>query len=254
MDTLAPDEAVALLARIAGDRVTDDPDAAAEVAKRCGHLPLALRMAVARLAHRPHWRVRDLADRLADPRHTLAGLTAENHSVADAFTLSYHQLAPTTQRTFRLLGLHPGERFDAYVAAALTGTTLIEAQRHLDELVDAHLVEEVHPHYYRLHDLVRTYATQLTYATESDQERDVAIQGLCDYYLHATAAASEHMESPSSRRTFQPGSPIRPDLTEKHAARGTDWLETERANITAVVALATTQGHDRYGWLIPRAV
>jgi DNA-binding SARP family transcriptional activator len=254
MDLLTPDEAVALLSRIAGGRVREEPDAAAEVAKHCGHLPLALRLAAARLAHRPHWRVRDLADRLADPRQPLAGLTAESHSVADAFALSYHQLAPGTRRTFRLLGLHPGEHLDAHVAAALTGTTLTGTRQHLDELVDAHLVEEIHPHRYRLHDLVRTYATQLTHTTDSDQERDTAIRGLLDYYLHAAAAAGEHLEYLVSRSNFQPGAPLRPDLLEEHSSSGTGWLEPERGNLTAAVSLSASYGHDRYTWLIARAL
>jgi hypothetical protein len=68
VDLLDPQDAITLLERVAGERVRAEPDAAAEVAKRCGYLPWALRLAAARLAHRPHWRVRDLADRLASPR------------------------------------------------------------------------------------------------------------------------------------------------------------------------------------------
>jgi DNA-binding SARP family transcriptional activator/tetratricopeptide (TPR) repeat protein len=254
MDTLLPDEAVAILARIAGDRVLAEPESAAEVAKRCGHLPLALRMAAARLAHRPHWRVRDLADRLADPHQPLTGLAAGDHTIADAFTLSYYQLTPGTQRTFRLLGLHPGEDLDPHVAAALTGATLAEARQDLDELVDAHLLDEVHAHRYRLHDLVRTYASQLTRAADPDHDRDTAIRGLLDYYLHATAAATEHIETSLSRRNFQPGEPSRPDLIKEHANWAIAWLDTERPNIVAAVRLAADLGQHRYAWMLPAAV
>jgi tetratricopeptide (TPR) repeat protein len=253
LDTLLPDEAVAILARIAGDRVLAEPESAAEVAKRCGHLPLALRIAAARLAHRPHWRVRDLADRLADPHQPLTGLAAGDHTIADAFTLSYHQLAPGTQRTFRLLGLHPGEDLDPHIAAALTGATLAEARQDLDELVDAHLLDEVNAQRYRLHDLVRTYASQLTDAANPDHDRDTAIRGLLDYYLHATAAATEHSESSLSRRNFRPGEPPRPDLIKEHANWGIAWLDTERPNIVAAVRLAADLGLHRYAWMLPRA-
>jgi hypothetical protein len=227
MDILDPDDSVALLARVAGDRVREEPDAAAEVAKHCGHLPLALRMAAARLAHRPHWTVRDLADRLADPYEPLT-LFAADHTTADAFALSYHQLAPDTRRTFRLLGLHPGTHFDVYAVAALTGATLTGARLHLDELVDAHLVEEIQADRYRLHDLVRAYAAGLVAVTDADQDRGAATRGLLDYYLHAAARAGERFESAVSRRTFRPGEPLRSDLVRERPALGADWLDAER--------------------------
>jgi DNA-binding SARP family transcriptional activator len=64
--------ALALLGRLAGgERVAAEPEAAAEVARCCGDLPLALRIAGARLAARPRWPVRALAERLADERRRL---------------------------------------------------------------------------------------------------------------------------------------------------------------------------------------
>src|SRR5206468_2557214 len=51
LDVLPHDQALELLARIAGhERVEADPDAAAEVVRHCGYLPLAIRIAGARLA------------------------------------------------------------------------------------------------------------------------------------------------------------------------------------------------------------
>src|SRR6266540_6487811 len=66
-DVLWADEAVALLGALAGGgRVATDPLAAQKVARSCADLPLALRIAGARLASRPRWQVSALADRLAD--------------------------------------------------------------------------------------------------------------------------------------------------------------------------------------------
>lgn len=149
LEVLNTDEAAELLAHSVGDRVHGEPEAAAEVARRCGHLPLAIRLAGARLAHRPSWRVQDIADRLRDARGPLMELGAEDRSVANAFALSYGQLSKDLQRTFRLLGLHPGEDFDAYAVAALTDSSLTEAQQALEGLVDDHLVEEPRPNRYR---------------------------------------------------------------------------------------------------------
>ena len=69
-----------LLARIAGaDRVQTQSQAAAAVAAQCGHLPLALRIAGARLAARPHWSIQQLVDRLADETRRLDELSARRH-------------------------------------------------------------------------------------------------------------------------------------------------------------------------------
>ncbi|MEU8928075.1 BTAD domain-containing putative transcriptional regulator [Kitasatospora sp. NPDC048545] len=58
---LEPRDAHELLARIVGaDRIRQEPDAAAEVAALCGHLPVLLRTAADRLAARPRWSVDDL--------------------------------------------------------------------------------------------------------------------------------------------------------------------------------------------------
>jgi DNA-binding SARP family transcriptional activator len=254
--TLDPTDAVALLERVAGRRVADEPDAAAEVAKRCGYLPLALRLAAARLAHRPRWRVQDLADRLSDPDTPLAELAAGDRSVADAFGLSYGQLPPASQRMFRLLGLHPGEHFDAYAAAALAGLRITDAQHMLDELIDTHLVQEAPANRYRLHDLLRTYATELAISTDPDSDRHTAMGSLLDHYLHATAAASvaAHLESSDSLRNFQPGEPLRPDLLTKHHLRGTNRLEVERPILVAMVQCGAAHGCHRYTWQIARSM
>lgn len=53
LPVLSERDAVTMLARIAGDRVAGEPAAAAELVRRCGALPLALRLAGTRLAHRP---------------------------------------------------------------------------------------------------------------------------------------------------------------------------------------------------------
>ncbi|MFD4661616.1 BTAD domain-containing putative transcriptional regulator [Kitasatospora sp. NPDC058444] len=72
---LEPHDAHELLARIAGaERIRQEPDAAAEVAALCGHLPVLLRTAAARLAARPRWSVADLVRWLTERPEGRAGL------------------------------------------------------------------------------------------------------------------------------------------------------------------------------------
>jgi tetratricopeptide (TPR) repeat protein len=251
IETLCREDAVALLALVAGERVHDEPAAAAEVATRCGHLPLALRLAGARLAHRPRWRVQDLANRLSDTPTPLAELTAADRTVADAFALSYAHLTPAAQRLFRLLGLHPGEHFAANAAAALADTSLADSRRLLDELADAHLVEEPYRNRYRYHDLVKAYALQLSESTDRELDRQQAIRHLLDYYLHSAATAGAELEAPTGRQGFELDAAARPELVDGHD-RG--WLETERSNLIAATRSAAALGELRYAWQIARAM
>lgn len=247
-------EAVQLLGRVAGEeRVAAEPEAAAEVVRRCGHLPLAIRLAGARLAHRPRWRIADLADRLASSRDQLAEFVAGERSVGQAFALSYAQVSPSAQRVFRLLSLHPGVRFDNRVAAALAELSLSEVQDVLEELVDAHLAEEVEPGRYRLHDLIREYARVLLADPERADERRAALEPLLDHHLDAATAIAWTIESVASRSSLRLTAPARPDLVAAIVPEGLGWFEENRATLTALVRLAEAEGMPRHCWQLARA-
>jgi len=67
LDVLRAEQAVHLLGRVAGvGRLAAEPGAASDLARQCDYLPLALRIAGARLAARPSWLVHALAERLGD--------------------------------------------------------------------------------------------------------------------------------------------------------------------------------------------
>src|SRR5690606_26243979 len=112
LDVLPLRDAITLFTAAAGEgRTTGAPDAVlAEVAEACGRLPLALRIAAARLRSRPAWSVADLVGRLRDHGQRLAELEAGSRSVAAALEASYRDLPPPLQRAYRLLSLHPGGR------------------------------------------------------------------------------------------------------------------------------------------------
>ena len=155
LDTLAPGEAAALLARLAGRPGLGSGDGpAGEITRLCGYLPLAIGMLARQLHHHPAWTAADLAAELAAAAGRLELMRAENLSVAAAFDLSYQDLTDGQQRLFRRLGVHPGSDIDAYAAAALDGTDLAAARRHLDGLYDQYLLTEPARGRYRLHDLL----------------------------------------------------------------------------------------------------
>jgi hypothetical protein len=110
LDVMAPQDATLLLGRIAGPQRAGDP-AAASIAELCGYLPLALRIAGARLAARPGWPLAALADRLRDGRRRLDELQIGDLAVRASFQVSYATLAggglveQRAARLFRFLGL-----------------------------------------------------------------------------------------------------------------------------------------------------
>src|SRR5262249_57308197 len=111
----------------------------------CGYLQIAIGMLAPQLRHHPARAAEGLAVGLASASDRLAEMRAENLSVAAAFDLSYQDLTPGAQRLFRRIGLVPGPSIDAYAAAALDGTSLDTARRHLDELYDQHLLPDPTP-------------------------------------------------------------------------------------------------------------
>jgi DNA-binding SARP family transcriptional activator len=225
LDVLAPAEARALFASVSGR--AEDP-AAAEVVELCGRLPLAIRIAATRLAHRPEWTVAELAARLRGP---LAELSFGDRGVGPAFALSYQQLAPAERRLFRLLGRHPGTDFDAWSAAALAGTTPDRARTLLEALVDAHLLRPYGAGRYTFHDLLRSYAREVA-------PRGGAGRRLHDYFLVAATAATD-LVSPGTRRfTPTPDEPPRqlPPLSDVDDALA--WLAAEHHTLVAVALAA----------------
>jgi len=246
LPVLAAPDALALLARIAGERVWAEPEASAEVVRRCGGLPLALRLAGARLAHRPRWRVADLVRRLGES--ALPELVVEDRSVADAFTLSYGQLAAPAKRMFRLLGVHPGRLFDAPAAAALAGLPLTDAQDLLDDLIDVHLLDEPEHGIFRLHDLLREFAAALA-ADLSPAERWAAVEAVLDLQTHTLVGSTLPARRALLDLDLGRPEPGRPDLVAA-VADPVARVEWERPQLGAYVDAAAGT---RYAWWIPRA-
>ncbi|MBG0831620.1 tetratricopeptide repeat protein [Planomonospora sp. ID67723] len=252
LDVLTHADAAALFTRIVGaERVAAQQQAVDEVVDLCGGLPLALRIAAARLVHRPAWTVRDLATRLGDQRRRLQELRADNRDVATAFALSYGQLPAIQQRLFRLLGLIPGDDFDAYAAAALSGLAVGDAEQGLEELLDAHLLQQHTAGRYRFHDLLRDYAQQSCQSAEPDSERDAAVERLRSHYLLTTILATATLgygdprDQPSPTSAAAEKSPAL--TTPEHA---TAWLQAERGNLLA----AALTCHDAWAVAISTVV
>ncbi|MFF2433415.1 ATP-binding protein [Streptomyces sp. NPDC058107] len=235
---LSPAEAAAFLTALVGqERADTDPTALAEVAHRCAHLPLALRVAGNWLATRTGWTVRRLADRLALEERRLDTLTAGDLHLSAAFDLSYRQLTPTAARLFRLLTLTPGPDTSAAGAAQLTGQPLFDTEDTLEELVETGLLGTDQDRY-RFHDLLRLFARSRLHAEEPDGNVEAARSALHRWLLETAVVAG---------RWYEPDHGAPPptwqgtvDLSTAEHAR--QWLQAEGTNWLAALRTAAAAG------------
>ena len=256
LDTLAPQEAAALLIRLAGRPGLQPADVAVgEITRRCGYLPLAIGLIASQLRHHPAQTADSVAASLAAAAGRMELMRAENLSVAAAFDLSYQDLSPGLQRLFRRLGLIPGPTFDVYAAAALDGASPGEARRQLDELYDQHLITEPALGRYQLHDLLREHARIMATEVAAAADSEMATGRLLDYYLHTALAAGRYFATRASTdRRPPPGNPPAQAPGLSTLGQAAAWLEAERANLHAAADYAATCGHSRHAIAIPAAM
>ncbi|MFC9241432.1 BTAD domain-containing putative transcriptional regulator [Streptomyces decoyicus] len=178
---LPADEALELLGTALGrQRIAAEGAAARELVERCDRLPLALRIAAARLMAHAGWSLADWTKKLADEGHRLCELSAADPdlSMEAGLYLSYRALSSGAARLFRLLGLVPGPDVEVHAAAALAGRDLERTRRHLAELCEAHLFEEQAGGHFARTELVRIYAAKLVASEETPADRELARQRL----------------------------------------------------------------------------
>jgi hypothetical protein len=244
LDVLAPEEATALLGRIAGPaRIAAEPEAAAEIARLCGYLPLALRIAAARLAARPAWPLGTFADRLGDEQGRLAELEVAERGVRASLAVSYQELRrddPEAAGAFGLLGVLDGPDFGVPVVARLLDWSEPAARGLLERLVDTQLLETPSPGRYRMHDLVRLYARELAARRHPEPDRTAALTRALGFYT-ATTWGTLALLRPGDFRLTR--------IDERWSAGGAEfaddqwalrWLEAERDNLLAAVRQAAT--------------
>ncbi|MFJ5546496.1 AfsR/SARP family transcriptional regulator [Streptomyces sp. NPDC093225] len=187
------DDGRRLLAGLCGpERLATDPEAAARILAACAGLPLAIRIAGARLAGRPEWPLSTLARRLGAAGR-LHYLTLDNLTVRGVIAMSHRALTSSgnpaeraAAQAFRQLGLWPAHPLSAEAASALLGLGSDETADLLDVLVDAHLVQACGGGYFRFHDLVGEYAAELASTELTARERTVALTRLQAWYAAAS--------------------------------------------------------------------
>ncbi|WBB91148.1 BTAD domain-containing putative transcriptional regulator [Verrucosispora sp. WMMC514] len=249
-------QSIALLSRIAGgDRVQAEADAAAELAELCGQLPLALRIAGARLSARPHWTVEQLASRLENESRRLDELKHGALGIRVSISLTYDNLADEARRLFRRLALLDFPAFGGWVSAALLDQPLADAQDLLDELVDAQLVEITGTEgglraQYRLHDLIRVFARERLAVEEGATDRSAALSRVLGALLFLAEQAHERLHGCDTRQVHSQAErwTFAPEVVARVVRDPLGWLERERLNLVAAVRQTVKVGLVELCW------
>ncbi|WP_243085669.1 tetratricopeptide repeat protein [Streptomyces sp. 891-h] len=253
LGTLPEQEAVALLRAVtSGYRPEDGEEKLSELSRLCARLPLALRIAAERAASHPHMKIDDL---IADLRDESAlwdalstGIDEEAEAVRSVFAWSYRALPEQSARLFRLLGLHPGPEFSLHAAAALAELPPRRTRPLLDDLVGAHLLEQIAPDRFQFHDLLRAFAAHQVQNDESAEQRSIALRRVLEWYLHTAYGAQGWIKPLEPRISPAERTGVVAPLGFSDYDAAVDWSDREHTTLTRLVPTALAAGFDTLAW------
>ncbi|WP_165488312.1 ATP-binding protein [Actinomadura formosensis] len=249
---LSSEESVELLSQIVGrSRVEPELSAAFQIAELCGHLPLALRIVGERISARPHISLPEVVGELVNEQNRLDALASLEDELSDtrtAFSWSYRALTPELRQSFRRIGLHAGPDIGPGAAAALIGTTVVTAKRRLHTLTGVHLLQEVQPNRFHMHDLLKSYVLELAQEEDTREERTQTVRRGLTWYLLSTDARRRAALPHSAMVPLVPDDDI--EVAEKvgSSADATRWFAEERANIVAALNQSIEYGQFDITW------
>ncbi|TDD21348.1 SARP family transcriptional regulator [Nonomuraea diastatica] len=217
-------EALDLLARCSG-RAADD--AMRRLARFCGGLPIALRIAGSRLAARPEWTVDYLVRLLEDEHERLDRLHAGDQTVRSVLAIGFDGLPEPARLTLRGLGALSAPDFADWVTEQLGG----QAEALVDAgLLETHGVDVAGQVRYRMHGLTVLFA------------REQPVPGVL-----ARLAAVVLARVRASRFSLVSGDPATAVAT-RDIRESVEWLAAERAFLVSLVADLHAAGLDDECW------
>jgi DNA-binding SARP family transcriptional activator len=246
LDVLEPAEArTFLIGKLGARRVGAEPEAADEILRRCGRLPLAISLVAARAIVNPGFSLSAIAAELSHGDGLDAFDDLDGADVRSVFSWSYNALSPESARLFRVMCPAPWPRYDLTGAASLAGLPVSETRRLIAELSRVNLITEERPGEFAFHDLVRAYGVEKANAGDPQERREALVRAL-NHTLY-TARAAVVLLNPS-RREF-PLVPLLDDVTVRpieDRAAAWAWFAAESPMIGTCQRLAAEAGLDEY--------
>ncbi|WP_435589345.1 AfsR/SARP family transcriptional regulator [Micromonospora chalcea] len=255
LEPLPEADALRLLAGIIGpDRVAAEPGSASDVVHHCGLLPLAVRIAGARLAIPGVLSLRQAAAQLAELSHRLDHLARADRSVRAAFHSAYVALDEPARRLLRRFAVLDLDRAPPWLPAVLLDDEAGAANA-VTGLVEANLVEVTGPDElgqvrYHLHDLVRAFARERAAREEGPRERPEVLRRVFGTWLTLTEQARVAL-SQEGGAVIVADLPRSPAPTSEHLRDPKRWFGAERAALLAgIEQAAATPGLEDYSWAL----
>ncbi|MFI9551584.1 AfsR/SARP family transcriptional regulator [Nonomuraea endophytica] len=245
LDVLQPEEAESLVRAFLRED-GQSQESIGELAALCGYLPLALRLAAARLRDSGE-SIADLVTRLrAGSRLAALEFEEDPHAgIRSTFALSYQTLPATARVVFRAAGLHPGPDISLEALAAMTSQGPDAISQAVALLVRAHLVHCSESHRVSMHDLIREYARELAGDGDGGAE---ALTRLLGWHAHTARSAMTHVD-PDVRLLWpevKPPTGGPRDFADRDSAMV--WLNNEHRNTVSLVAHAAHHGSPVLAW------
>jgi tetratricopeptide (TPR) repeat protein len=245
---LGDQHALALLLSVAGDeRLDRDPDMARELARLCGGLPLAIRVAACFVRGHPRPALPVLLDAISSTFHE-EGLPAVE-SIWDA---AYEALGPGAARLYRLLAYAPGTTFTVHSAAAILGCGVDAAVEALEELDAAALVVNVGDDFAGqrmvLPAPLRAHARRRVQRHGDQEEVAGAQRRIVSWYLRQAQLADAR--TAGSRLVVAPRVPALPGIEDAPVDDAFEWVDAERHALYGCVAIAAARRFDAEAWAL----
>jgi tetratricopeptide (TPR) repeat protein len=257
LQPLSIEHGVEMLHKLCHDgRIEADREAAVELVELCGGLPLAVRVAGAWLAARPHWTVGRLVEDLreADEDHDFSSPDRSARAkVFSVFDLTYEQLSESAQRLYRLFGVLVGQHFKDEVLTAMTGLPRRQVAGDLDDLVKTGMVEADTAGNFRPHRLIRVHALRKSAELDSEQDRAEALHKAVNWWLTGAVAADVAVSGLRRLRIADPMELLEtlPNITKKAAM---NWLASELVNLLDIMRAAANHGWHDQTWQLFEAL
>jgi tetratricopeptide (TPR) repeat protein len=198
---------------------------ASRIVELAGGLPLAIRIAAASASafSSRGQSLSLLAAQMEEETERLTSLEDDERGVRASFDISYHALAADVAQFFRALGCLPILEVDIELAAAAASISVDQARNLCTTLVHAQLLDTVGPlgQRYRLHDLIKLYASETAISTDSIEFRASLIDKVLGWYVEAAT------------RTLDP-----PSTGHQPSQAALSWFAREHTNALAVIKAA----------------
>ncbi|MCX5053973.1 MULTISPECIES: helix-turn-helix domain-containing protein [unclassified Streptomyces] len=247
VDTLTDAEARELLvARLGSARIEAEPAAVAELVGLCGGFPLALSIIAGRAQAHLHLSLADLADELRDDVLDVLDDADPAASLPAVLSLSRRALSDEEAEVLGLLAIAPGPDISLAAAGSLTGLGPSRTRSVLRRLEQASLIGQDAAGRYRMHDLIRRYAT--TAHDLADSTRAAALRRVLDFYTHTAYAADRLLDSHRDPIELAPPPPACHPQALSDIPAAMDWFDTEQRNLLAAQHTAAAHALHRTVW------